>query len=349
MESIPFKVWMLDDHTDKISLLKYPLKDNLIAEMQPDIIKQYFNDKPIPDLFVLDICFNAQETMFVQDTELTVEKLTNIANNVTGIKFLTWLRCEWPRLPVVMISSFWNDQLPSLVQHAVCVIKKPETLVYNKISEILKVAQSTIIGVRLPLQFKEQAVLSINIINSIQNHFYFVLCENENDLVKPPNELFSLELFINKPILLFEVWNNRILGLIEDEYFKGENSSNHEFYPILPFSRNPLTHFSIRLSNDVEFMGDQYFKPYFLRECARAAYQLYFDIRLHPIATGGCLFDSSTYSPDLLKGIKKGEICPVCRGQMIPRHALGGWSNGRDLSANKICELAKEALEKIKE
>jgi len=348
MSKIPDIVWTLDDNKDRVFLIKKILNEKYKSSENPDLVKKWF-DKPIflPDLFVLDICLSDQEVTEVQTLDMgkniNITKFKSLTQ-VRGIQFLTWLRSVWPNLPVILISDYWNGYLPSLTQHAISIINKPYVIGFNKIVEIFWLGQETIIGVRLPKIYGKNAIKIIKKVNSAQNHFFFVLCNNEDDLIIPPRNILSKDLVENHPILIFEVWNNRILGLIEDVSLIEEDNNISSFHPLLPFSRNPLSRFNVQIQNNIEFMGNSFFEPYFLRECARVAYSLYFNIKSHPIKTGKCIFDNSSYPPDLLKGIWRGEICPECRSQMIPEHANGGWSNGRDKAANTICQMAKESL-----
>ncbi|MGD0037352.1 MAG: hypothetical protein ABSC53_08680 [Bacteroidota bacterium] len=350
MSKIPDKVWLLDDDKNRITNFQDILKDRIEAEKETEQMEKKFGQSGIiPDVFMLDICFSSGEAIDVQKPNQSYKSFISLSK-VTGVQFLRWLQMEWPGLPVVVITSFWDTAyLPNLFRHAVCSVTRPDTLGHDKVAEILWIAQQAIIGVRLDRIFRDKAIGVLNKINSSQNHFYFIICDEEDDLIAPPENIFSNDLIEANPSLVFEAWNNRIIGFIDDIPLTEEINLKKSFYPILPFSKYSLTKFNVRLGKDIKFMGERYFEPYFTRECARVAYSLFFNIKPHPIGTGKCIFDSSTYPPDLLNGIGRGEICPECLSQMKPRHANGGWSEGRDKAAQTICKMAKESLNNIRE
>lgn len=346
---LPDTVWLLDDDKDAIYEIKRHFgerkEDIMRTSIQINEVKSWFGKANAPpDLILLDICLEPGEDEIVIKKKKKFRDFSSLSQ-VSGIRFLTWLRCEWPKLPVVLMSAYWKQspEMPNLSQHAVCLVPKP---IPYSLSHILWVTQQAIIGIRLPENLREKAQIVIDEVNNIQNYFYFVLCNDEDDLVSPPNELNpENELEIS---LLFEAWNNRVLTLMEDEFINKKSSEDEAFHPILPFSRIILSRFSIRLSKEVDYMGEEYLASYLLRECARAAYLIFFKIKPHPVRTGICIFDNSTYPPDLLPGILRPEgICPECRAQMNPSHAFGGWSVGRENAAGKILQLARNKLQEI--
>jgi hypothetical protein len=138
---------------------------------------------------------------------------------------------------------------------------------------------------------------------------------------------------LNSEVVSFEKKENTALSLLDLSH------------SILPFSRILLSRFAIRLNKEVDYRGEEYLAPYLLCECVRAEYLIFFKIKSHPIRTGKCIFDNSTYPPDLLPGILRPEgICQECRAQMNSPHAFGGWSVGRGNSAEAILNLARKKL-----
>lgn len=273
---LPDKVWLLEDQLDAIQSIRKYLTDKKNKILRSDFIvsevKNWFTEpNAVPDLMLLDICLEAGEEDIVIRRKENFKQMSQLAT-VSGIKFLTWLRCEWPRLPVVFISSFWpkTQANPNLSQHAVCLVHKPVT---PSISSILWIAQQAVIGIYLPEDLREKAQLLIKEVNKKQNHFFFVLCNNEEDLVSPPDNIDAEN--ESEMILLFEAWNNRVLGLIEDEATIENSKDKAAFHPILPFSRHHLKRFPIRVSKEVKDKGEEYLAPYLLRECARSAYLLF--------------------------------------------------------------------------
>ena len=343
---LPNKVWVLEDQKDAIQSLNKFFGDKrneiLRIETAAGPVKKWFSEPEVPpDVLLLDICLEGRDEAIVITPKSNFQKLSELTD-VSGIKFLTWLRCKWPRLPVVVMSGYWKNEQenPSLSQHAICFVKKS---ILPSITSILWIAQQAIIGIRLPENLKEDAQKILDEVNQIQNHFFFVFCNNEKDLMSTPEFLnFGDE---SQLVLLFETWNNRVLGLMEDESLIKDSN---DFHPILPFSRIPFKRFSNRLSKEVDYMGENYLSSYLLRECARAAYLLFFNIKPHPVGTGQCIFDNSTYAPDLIAGILREEgICPECTIQMTPPHAEGGWSKGREEAASKILRLSRKKLKAI--
>lgn len=162
-------------------------------------------------------------------------------------------------------------------------------------------------------------------------------------MISPPERLLAIVKEPSDRLHVHEAWNRRVLALLED----AELTRDPPFFPFLPFGGGTLQGFPIQISREVRNMGIEFLAPYLIRECARAAYRIYFDIKPHPVDTGQCLFDSSTHAPDLLRGIERGKICPECELQMIPPHAFGGWSEGRGRAAARIADLAKEALSAV--
>jgi CheY-like chemotaxis protein len=343
---LPNKVWVLEDQKDVIqSLNKFfgeKRREILMIENKADNVRLWFADSEAPpDVLLLDVCLEWGDEDIVITPKKNFQNLSELTG-VSGIKFLNWLRSEWPRLPAVAMSAYWKKEQenPNLSQHAICFVQKP---IPTSITSILWIAQQAIIGIRLPENLRGEAQNILNEVNQIQNHFFFILCNNEKNLVSPPEFLSVRD--ESQLVLLFGTWNNRVLGLMEDDSLIKNSIS---FHPILPFSRVPLRRFPIRLSNEVDYMGENYLSPYLLRECARAAYLLFFNIKSHPIGTGQCIFDNSTYAPDLIPGILREEgICPDCDVQRCPQHAFGGWSTGREKAAKEILKLAKKKLEEI--
>jgi hypothetical protein len=210
--------------------------------------------------------------------------------------------------------------------------------------DLLWIAQQAIIGVRVSHKLAAAAENVLDKVNEFQNHFYFVLCNGEGDLMAPPESVLGDIRESGDRLHLYEAWNSRVLALLDDAGITAEDA----LLPFLPFGGGPLRRFSMGISHDVANMGEAYLAPYLIRECARAAYRVFFDIKPHPLDTGECLFDSSTHAPDLLAGIQRGKICSRCELQMDPPHARGGWSQGRKEAAAKIVTLAKYELSRVK-
>jgi DNA-binding NarL/FixJ family response regulator len=346
-------VWLLDDDQDRRNLFMEEFKEHLEPAESIEKITKWFSNineaqacqRLPPDVLILDICLVPGEERIVTGN-ISPDILKSLAD-ISGISFLTKLRNEWPKLPVILISGYWQKRLPSLTQHALCVVK-PEDIGYEKMTELIRLAQMAVIGIK-KTSISDKLQGAIDKLNSAQDHFYFTPFSSNNDLLVPPQKLFTSDLYEKHLRLLYEIWNNRILSTIENmpENVRSDpprSTHAESAHPILPFSRHPLTRFYSRFDKDIDYMGSDYFESFFFRECARAAYSTYFSIKPHPVDTGHCIFDSSTYPPDLKKGVIEGKICPECRAQMVPYHAFGGWSKGRDEAANAICRLAKESL-----
>jgi FixJ family two-component response regulator len=368
------KVWLLDNNIDYSEELESILNKNNIDLQWFDesqmVIDELYNSSP-PDLLLLDLCLNVSEEEFVSTDVKEYDDIGKLAD-ISGIKFLTLLRNQWPKLPVMLISE-WVDKsslITQLTQHAICFIKKGS----DSIPILVIIAQKAIIGIRVNKTFYdvtskiylkeklgieydnlESLICHINLIcnetitelNNLQNYFFFVMINEESNLAIP-NTSFIPSTGKGLKFEIIEAWNNRILGFIDDVSFYGDRQSD-KFYPGLPFSKNQLLYHNTKLIEQINLMGKDFFKPYLLRECAKVIYHIYFDIQEHTTDTGKCIFDESQNPAHLLNGIEKGVICDQCKSQMIPKYAFGGWSDGRNYAAELILGLAKRSLLEIKE
>ena len=360
----PNVVWMFDDHVDGIRLAQEelakrdPIRDETLFRggTTPEEVMWWLRDEAsLCDSVLVDIIGGDEQLAWVDEAlngNLPMSKLCE----VSGVSLLTWLRHTWPRLPVVMLSAYLSpskmialaEVLRSLTRFAVCGLAKSSSYL---LPDLLWIAQQSIIGVRISKTLVDAARKVLDVVNECQNHFYFVLCNEEKDLIAPPKCILGVVQQSTDRLRLHEAWNNRVLALLEDiETKPGDNNTTPSvpFLPFLPFGGGTLRRFPMQICREVRNMGEAYLAPYLIRECARAAYSVFFDIKPHPIDTGECLFDDSTHAPDLLPGIERGKICPRCELQMDPPHAFGGWSQGRKGAAAKIAALAKDELSRIK-
>ncbi len=176
---LPSKVWVLEDQKDAIQLINryFGTKSESILDIETNAkeVKKWFKglDAP-PDVMLLDICLKPWEERIIIAPKKNFQKLSELTE-VSGIKFLTWLRCEWPRLPVLFMSGYWNRiqvHNPKLSQHALCLIPKP---LQPSLTNFLWCAQQVIIGLLLPKNLVEAAREILDEVHEVQNHFYFVL------------------------------------------------------------------------------------------------------------------------------------------------------------------------------
>jgi len=323
-----------------------------------------------PDIVLMDICLEKGEISIVGKAMELVDDLAKLSQ-ISGVRLLNWLRGHYPKMPVITMSDYWKAHVlhedpkdlphPDLSQQALTHIGKNTLQKEHIIGPLLWCAQQVVIGIHLSPAFREKALEVVQNLNESQNHFYFRVCDKEEDLLTPPADTVQNIGFA--AIAFFEVWNNRVWAVIEDVEFKSVEKVNERktqekttakglkadrvFSPILPFSRSPLIRFQVNLSGYLEFMGERYLEPYLLRECALAAYSLFFEFERHPIDTGECIFDTSSYAPDLLKGVKEGRICKDCQVQKEEAKTYGGWNEGRNAAVQTILKMGKESLEKI--
>ena len=110
---LPNQVWLLDNDIDAIQevnrLFGEKRKDVLRNSIEMNDVKKWFNEANAPpDVILLDICLKEGEGEIVAEAKTNFAELSSLTK-VSGIRFLTWLRCEWPKLPVVLMSGYWKQ------------------------------------------------------------------------------------------------------------------------------------------------------------------------------------------------------------------------------------------------
>ena len=352
-------ILIVDDDTTMIINIKMILNDpdgkKIISEEDIKFLKEYLKDNEPPDLIISDICLKPGESELVVKKNKTIDDYTSLSD-ISGIKFLTYLRNNFHKLPVIANSGYWENEsyLPQLSQHALCFIKKNNFDEDDIIRKIFWTAQQAVIGIQLHSGFnnKQKKIFKTTIdeINDLQNHFYFVVCETNKDLIKPPFlDIKNTDIPLYPQ--LFETWNNRILGIMEDEELKLNEQSLLK--TALPFSRNRTIIIPNKLKFIVDYMGDDFLPFFLIRECAKAAYLIFFDLEYHFYDSNKCLFGNSNDPMDLLPlehyntNNEFKFICNKCFRQIKNINTYGGWNSGKTKAVNNIAETALEKLKLI--
>jgi len=293
------------------------------------------DDKTAMPMDYLVLEYDAQRLVQQVREDETKALLANPACRV-----LSLVRSQWYNLPIIVQGDGWS-QYP-LVGKFTCALTPGPEWFLAKIADIMKLA---VIGVRVPEHLRAEAIEVLRKLNQRQNHFHFVYCSRTEDLFTG-HRLYDLD--PRAKIALFRAWSARIMGLIEDVALQDD-----DFELVLPFPQGEVRRFFTSLSEDVGSMGEEYLEPFLLRECARAAYRVFFNsleghIWLKKTPQSHCIFNF-TRSALGRDGIKKGEIYRIHISLLNPRHAFGGWSYGREKAAETILLMAKDALNVVKD
>lgn len=351
----PNTVWLVDDNNDYTNTFKNrsQARETAAFGAQATLLEALKQGK-LPDVVAVDVCLSDQDEEIVRLKKRSFKDFAALGH-VEGIQVLCYLRTHYPNVPVLALSGYYEDPTqeiadgghpnPGLAQHALAYINKPDIAAGpNVLPVLLWISQQAIIGVRLLVgkDLEAQAKEIIEQINTRQNHFYYVLITETNELSTPPED--SAHVDENAPLdVLFEIWNLRVFGIIDDiATGQGQEKQSLPPLPVLPFGRRPLRRFPCCLTDAIKYMGEAHFASFLIRECARAAYSVFFDMEAHPLDTGKCLFDSSSYFPSLLYGIRLGTLCEKCLKRVASHNADGGWSAGRDKAAQTIVKMAQE-------
>jgi len=367
-DKFPDKVMIIDDDSSACEIIKMILnvdcggvsKENVMEDDDLDFLQKKLKkgSAELPDIIISDICLK------IEDPDIVIKKNKSPLDyaklgEVSGIRFLTYLRNNFHRLPVVIMSGYWTDEacLPKLSQHGLCMIGKRHLDDYVMAKRIFWTAQQSIIGVHLHPDLnascKKKAASAIRDINKKQNHFYFKICETEQDLIKPDfPDIKNAEAPLYPQ--LFETWNNRISGIMEDKSACKSGAQPVFLNAVLPFGRERTVIIKNRLNSIINYMGDDFFKFFFIRECAKASLRVFFDLDDHYFpGLDSCVFEKSNVPVDLLPKKRRTAaeflyVCNKCRTKIDNINTYGGWNSGRKKAVNRIAEFALDAFKQIK-
>lgn len=198
---LPDSVWMFDDNIDAIGSVvgeltkRDPSWDNgtrFRGAVNEEELGAWVTDQSSGcDVALIDIVGHEDQLEWVERAlsgELSMGKLCDLS----GVRLLTLLRHVRPRLPVVMLSSYFTqstgtagrgsallaqaEALRSLTRSAVCGLAKSESFL---LPDILWIAQQAIIGVRVAEDLADAAGGVLAKVNAHQDHFFFVRCSEE--------------------------------------------------------------------------------------------------------------------------------------------------------------------------